>query len=96
MKRFGRSSHPSPDVPVSRDSCLRACETLSTNDPVLRADPSPFALRAKLRLDLFFLIDLNRLSIVSLAARRKGIARSAVLHLDCARSASGEVFIGSR
>jgi hypothetical protein len=27
--------------------------------------------------------------ILSLAARRKGIARSAVLHLDCARSAEG-------
>ena len=28
-------------------------------------------------------------SILSLAARRKGIARSAALHLDCARSAEG-------
>jgi hypothetical protein len=39
---------------------------------------------------------VNRCSIVSLAARRKGIARSAVLHLDDARSAWGEVVIGSR
>src|SRR6266542_63789 len=29
----------------------------------------------------------NRISILSLAARRKGIARYAALHLDCARSA---------
>jgi hypothetical protein len=29
----------------------------------------------------------DRFSIVPLAVRRKGIARSAVLHLDCARSA---------
>ena len=28
-------------------------------------------------------------SILSLAPRRKGIARCAVLHLDCARSAEG-------
>jgi hypothetical protein len=28
-------------------------------------------------------------SILSLAARRKGIARCAALHLDCARSADG-------
>src|SRR6266487_6972645 len=39
---------------------------------------------------------MNRRAIVSLAARRKGIARSAVLHLDCARSAWGDVVIGSR
>ena len=32
--------------------------------------------------------------ILSLAARRKGIARCAPLHLDCARSALGSVFIG--
>jgi hypothetical protein len=30
---------------------------------------------------------MNLISIVRLAARRKGIARSAALHLDCARSA---------
>ena len=29
---------------------------------------------------------VNRSSIISLAARRKGIARYAALHLDCARS----------
>jgi hypothetical protein len=40
------------------------------------------------------LISMNRPAIVSLAARRKGIARSAVLHLDDARSAWGEVVIG--
>jgi len=39
---------------------------------------------------------VNRCSIVSLAARRKGIARSAVLHLYDARSAWKEVVIGSR
>ena len=39
---------------------------------------------------------MNRPAIVSFAARRKGIARSAVLHLDDARSASGEVVIGFR
>ena len=32
---------------------------------------------------------LHRCSILSLAARRKGIARCAALHLDCARSANG-------
>ena len=32
--------------------------------------------------------------ILSLAARCKGIARCAALHLDCARSAEGEVVIG--
>jgi hypothetical protein len=32
---------------------------------------------------------MNRPAIVSLAARRKGIARSAVLHFDDARSAWG-------
>jgi hypothetical protein len=37
---------------------------------------------------------MNRPAIVSLAARRKGIARSAVLHLDDARFAWGEVVIG--
>ncbi len=42
------------------------------------------------------LINTSQLAIVSLAARRKGIARSAVLHLDDARSAWGEVGIGSR
>lgn len=31
----------------------------------------------------------NSFSILSLAARRKGIARFAVLHLDCARFANG-------
>jgi hypothetical protein len=30
---------------------------------------------------------VNRFSIVWLAVRRKGVARSAALHLDCARSA---------
>ena len=38
----------------------------------------------------------NRVAILSLAARRKGIARCAVLYLDCARSALEQVFIGSR
>jgi hypothetical protein len=33
--------------------------------------------------------DANGTLILSLAARRKGIARFAVLHLDCARSAEG-------
>jgi hypothetical protein len=37
---------------------------------------------------------MNRPAIVSLAARRKGIARSAVLHLDDARSAWGDIVIG--
>ena len=32
---------------------------------------------------------LPEFSILSLAVRRKGIARYAVLHLDCARSAKG-------
>ena len=41
----------------------------------------------KPRSSIFLLINLNRLPIVPLAARREGIARFAVLHLDCARSA---------
>ena len=39
---------------------------------------------------------VNLISIVRLAVRRKGIARFAALHLDCARSAEERVFIGSR
>jgi hypothetical protein len=42
---------------------------------------------AKPRVDPF-VTNLNRRSILSLAARRKGIARYAALHLDYARSAS--------
>jgi hypothetical protein len=39
-------------------------------------------------------MSMNRPTILSLAARRKGIARSAVLHLDDALSAWGKVVIG--
>jgi len=46
----------------------------------------------KPRSSIFLLVNLNRLPIVPLAARRKGIARFAVLHLDCARSAWGGAY----
>ena len=39
---------------------------------------------------------VNLMSIVRFAARRKGIARLAVLHLDCARSAKKQARIDSR
>jgi hypothetical protein len=45
---------------------------------------------------MFLLIKLEPSLIVPLAVRRKGIARSAVLHLDCARFAWEAVVIGSR
>jgi hypothetical protein len=37
-------------------------------------------------------IEHEPLRILSLAARRKGIARFAALHLDCARSAEGGAY----